>query len=392
MKGEGRVTPRIALQVEKNRAHGRALLKGIADYALENTAWRLELVDPQSLTSAAYVAQFDGLIVRVMDDATAEVLARSRKPVVDTYGRIDGNPLASIRLDDVRIAEMALQCFVDHHYHAFAYCGFGGLRFSDARGAAFRACAERAGTFVASFGGSSRHRIADIFFRNEKLDVPDASALGKWIKALPKPIALFCCNDLRAMQVLTVCADAGVSVPSDVIVLGTDNDVLLCTFTNPSLSSIETDPFALGRQAAQMLDDQLRGAYARPAESRVVLHPPTRIVERMSTENYPFVTPWLSQAVAYIRRNLSKGVTADDVVRHIGYSHPTVTQAFVAELGRSIKKEILCQRSRLACQLLKGTAYSASEISVRCGYRSPQYFSRSFSEEFGVTPDVWRKG
>ena len=392
MKGEVHVAPRIALQIEKNRAHGRALLKGIADYALENTSWRLELVDPQRLANAAYVASFDGLIVRVMDDATAETLLRARKPVVDTYGRIDDNPLASIRLDDAAIADMALQCFVEHHYHVFAYCGFGGLRFSDARGAAFKVRAERVGTFVASFGGSARHRIADVFFRNEQTTVPDAKALGKWLLALPKPIALFCCNDLRAMQVLTVCADVGVSVPSDVAVLGADNDVLLCTFTNPSLSSVETDPFSLGRRAAQMLDEQLQRS--EPAASDAppsVRHPPKRVVERMSTHVYPFRTPWLAEAVDYIRRNLAKGVTADDVVRHIGYSHPTVSRAFVAELGHSVKKEILCQRSRLACRLLKETSYSAGEVSARCGYRSPQYFSHCFAEAFGTPPDVWRK-
>ena len=66
---------RIALQIEKSRAHGRALLKGIADYALERTDWRLELVDPERLTRASYLAQFDGLIVRVMDDRTAAALA-----------------------------------------------------------------------------------------------------------------------------------------------------------------------------------------------------------------------------------------------------------------------------------------------------------------------------
>ena len=84
-------------------------------------------------------------------------------------------------------------------------------------------------------------------------------------------------------------------------------------------------------------------------------------------------------------------MTAEDVVNRIGYSHPTVNRAFADELGHSVKKEILHQRSRLACAMLKDTTLSASEVSARCGYRSPQYFCRSFVEEFGVTPEVWRK-
>lgn len=388
-------SPRIALQVEKNRAHGRALLKGIADYALERTSWRLELVDPQRLTSAACVGRFDGLIVRVMDEATADALIRSKKPVVDVYGRLDANPIESIRLDDAAIAERAFRCFAEHHFHAFAYCGFGGLRFSDARGEAFRALAEREGTFVSSFGGSPRHRIGDSFFRDERTATPDAKAIGKWVRSLPKPVALFCCNDIRATQVLAACADAGVGVPSEVAVVGVDNDVLLCTFTNPSLSSVETDPFSLGRKAAQLLDAQLRGEGARAAGRGAsvppALHPPRRVVERMSTSVYPFRTPWLADAVDYIRRNLAAGVTADTVVRHVGYSHPVVSRAFAAELGHSVKQEILVQRNRLACRLLKETSRTASEVSDLCGFRSPQYFSHCFAEAFGVSPDAWRR-
>ncbi|MBQ0031285.1 MAG: AraC family transcriptional regulator, partial [bacterium] len=113
--------PRVALQIEKNRAHGRALLEGIADYALERTDWRLELVDSETVQDVSSVRKFDGRIVRVMDDAPADVLQKARRPVVDAYGRIDDNPLPSIRLDDAAIAEVAFKCLAEHHYHAFAY-------------------------------------------------------------------------------------------------------------------------------------------------------------------------------------------------------------------------------------------------------------------------------
>ena len=386
--------PRVALQIELNRAHGRALLRGIADYALERTDWRLEFVDPERLARASDVARYDGLIVRVMDDATAAALLKSGRPVVDTYGRMDDNPLASIRLDDAAIAEMAFACLAEHHYAHFAFCGFDGLRFSDRRGAAFCARATACGGTCAAFGGTRRTRLADTFFRNEKTAVRDGAALGAWLRGLPKPVAVFCCNDLRAVQVLQVCADCGLAVPEDVAVLGVDNDILLCTFANPPLSSIETDSFALGRAAAEMLDRQMahpRRPAGRAAPVPPALHRPTHVVERRSTDTYAFRTPWLADAVRYIRRNLAGGVTADDVVRHVGYSHPTVNKAFADEVGRSVKQEILRQRGRLACTMLAETSRTASEISARCGYRSPQYFSRCFVGAFGLTPDAWRK-
>ena len=385
---------RIALQIEKSRAHGRALLRGIADYALERTDWRLELVEPERLVRPSYLAQFDGLIVRVMDDRTAAALVQSGKPVVDTYGRIDRNPLESIRLDDAILAKMAYDCFAEHHYRSFAYCGFDGLRFSEARGEAFREQVEGNGGVCSLFRVPERMRIGDTFFRDEKTDVPDARALRTWLKSLPKPTAVFCCNDLRAVQVLKVCADCGLKVPEDLAVLGADNDVLLCTFASPSLSSIETDPFALGRTAAEMLDRQMQGKPNRRKASAglaPVLHRPKRAVERSSTDSYPFRIPWLVDAVRYIRRNVADGVTADDVVRMVGYSHPKVNQAFAQELGHSIKKEILHQRIRLACAMLRNTDLPSSAVAVRCGYRSPQYFSHCFIGEFGMTPELWRK-
>ena len=394
MKKQNIKHPRIALQIEKNRAHGRALLEGIADYALERTDWRLELVDPEVLQNASAVRKFDGLIVRVMDDAMADVLRKSRRPVVDTYGRRDDNPLPSIRLDDAAIAEVAFTCFAEHHYHAFAYCGFPGVRFSDARGKAFKALAEKHGASVSLYGGKGP--VTDKFFRDEKTDVPDASALSAWLKSLPKPIALFCCNDLRAVQVMKICADLGLNVPKDIAVLGVDNDILLCTFTNPSLSSVLTDPFSIGRRAAEMLDEQMRsgaqnGRRTVAKRGTTCLWAPKKVVERMSTDAYPFKTPWLADAVRYIRRNFAKGVTAKDVDAFIGYSHPKVNQVFNEELGHTVKKEILLQRSRHACSLLRETNFTISEIAMRCGFQRVQYFVSSFSEEFKMTPEAWRK-
>lgn len=385
-----RTDVRIAIQVEINRAHGRALLEGVAEYARSCPDWRLELVEPNCLSDRARVAQFDGIIARVMDDATERALVAAHCPTVDTYGRTDDNPLASIRLDDRAIAEVAFECFSEHHYGAFAYCGFPGVRFSDLRGQAFCASVARVGGRCRCYSGPPS--IDDKFFRNEKTDIPDVPYLAKWLAALPKPIAVFCCNDLRALQVLNVCSATGIAVPGDVAVLGVDNDALLCTFAKPSLSSVDTGSFALGMTAAEMLQRQMAdGARGRPRRVSPVLHAPKGVIERASTDAYPFKTPWMNEAVRFIRANLTKGVTADDVVRHIGYSHPTVAKAFERELGHTIKQEIIHQRSRLACSLLRETRYSASEISARCGCSSPQYFSRRFYQTFGVTPNVWRR-
>ena len=379
--------PLIAVQIERGRAHGRAMLEGLAAFAQEKTEWRLEQVEPEQLLHDPHLERFDGLIVRVMDEATAGRLKALRKPVIDTYGRIDANPLPFIRLDDGKIAALAAETLLDHRFSEFGYCGFCGLRFSEARGQAFAAEIAARGGHCSVYRDDGKGRIADRFFQHEQTGkVPDAAALRRWVKKLPKPVAVFCCNDLRAYQLLQTCSACGIRVPEDVAVLGVDNDTILCTFTHPSLSSIDTDPCALGRTAAEMLARALTGE--RPAP---VLHPPHHLVERLSTSVYPFRTPWLSDALVFIARHLGEGISAMDVFAHTGLSHTAVNRAFRAELGQSVQKEIIRQRLVRAQRLLRTTDLSAAAVAAACGYPSAQYFSHAFSAAAGTTPDRWRQ-
>ena len=110
MKKEKKIL-RIAIYIETNRAHGRSMLTGIADASQSCDNWQMEPVPPELLRDSGFARQFDGLIVRVMDNETANALVKAGRPVIDTYGRIDDNPLTFIRLDDSGIAKLASECF-----------------------------------------------------------------------------------------------------------------------------------------------------------------------------------------------------------------------------------------------------------------------------------------
>ena len=239
---------------------------------------------------------------------------------------------------------------------------------------------------------------------------PDAAPLRRWLRALRKPVAVFCCSDLRALHLLGLCADMGIAVPREVAVLGCDDDTTLCAFATPPLSSIDTDAVSLGREAARMLDAMLaRGRGGNAASGRVgetrpegrisfaaappssVLHRPRRVVERATTDVYQVRTPWLSDALVHIRRHLGDGLNAEELCRHLGYSHTTVNKAFRAELGTSVKGEIQRQRLERACRLLLETDRTASSVAATCGYPSAQHFAHVFAARFGTTPDRWRR-
>ena len=320
---------------------------------------------------------------------TAQALIKMKKPVIDTYGRYNDAPFSTIRLDDNAIAKLAASYLKEHRFTDFAYCGFPSLRFSDARGEAFRKAVENGSPENSLAVYDGEESITDMFFRNERTDhIHDAAPLRRWAKSLPKSTAVFCCNDIRALQFLRICETAGISIPDDLAVLGVDNDTLLCSFASPSLSSIDTRPFDLGRQAAEMLQQRLTNPKGK-IETR--LHPPHRVIERCSSEKYRFATPWLSDALIYIKRHLAEGISAKDVISHLGYSHTAVNNAFRTELGTSLQEQIIKTRLNAACKLLRETSKTAAEIASLCGYPNAQYFSRSFVAAFKVPPDSWRK-
>ena len=66
----------------------------------------------------------------------------------------------------------------------------------------------------------------------------EQSHIAEWVGQLPKPVAVMCCNDDRALLVIEACKLADCSVPDDVAVLGVDDDVLVCDLADPPISSI----------------------------------------------------------------------------------------------------------------------------------------------------------
>lgn len=64
---------------------------------------------------------------------------------------------------------------------------------------------------------------------------------------------------------------------------------------------------------------------------------------------------------------------------------------FHRETGMTLNRYINNLRLKRASDLLKNTDYAVSEIAWICGFRSPAYFSRIFSREFGMAPGKFRR-
>lgn len=87
--------------------------------------------------------------------------------------------------------------------------------------------------------------------------------------------AILCSHDLLAHSVMVHCMELGLQIPADISILGYD-DIPLCAYTIPPLTSIRQNRPALGRTAFQSLASCLGGT----SLSSLMLHP--ELVQRSS--------------------------------------------------------------------------------------------------------------
>lgn len=218
----------------------------------------------------------------------------------------------------------------------------------------------------------------------------DDTHLATWLRALPKPVGVFCCNDERASGLAEVCRKIGLAVPAQVAILGVDNDLVIDYLSHSQLTSVDPDAQGVGRTAVKMLAAQFDNRQSRTTR-HVELVPPKRLVARGSTEVFPVQPEWLAQALVFIHRNATQGISAADVVRHVGYSHTFVQRAFREKLGSTIQREIARTRLLEADRLISLGELKASEIAKLCGYASFQYFCNCYTSVFGHSPSRSRQ-
>ena len=173
------------------------------------------------------------------------------------------------------------------------------------------------------------------------------------------------------------------------VILGLDNDLLICGAARPMLSSIDPNTREIGRTAAETLAEMMENGV--PAKQIVRQIQPSGVVARASTETVPVEPKWLADAAIYILRNAKKGANASDVFAATGKSHTTVTHAFRRTFGTSVVEALANARLDEACRLLRDTDMDIGRIAALSGYTSASYFMQAFKVDKKMAPGAWRK-
>ena len=221
------------------------------------------------------------------------------------------------------------------------------------------------------------------------LAVFDASSctLDGWLSSIPKPAAVMAASDEGANQVISICRNTKIRIPDRLVVIGNDNDELMCESLRPRLSSVCIDHEGAGFAAAKMLDRMMRYPN-RPVKD--VLIAPRGVVVRESTRPVSPAANLIERALAYIREHASDGITVDDVVDHVNVSRCLLYLRFREQLGKSILAAITERRVAMMKTKLKSSKAPVAQLALACGFPTAGHATRVFKAATGVSPHDWR--
>ncbi len=93
----------------------------------------------------------------------------------------------------------------------------------------------------------------------------------------------------------------------------------------------------------------------------------------------------------YIQEHYGQTLSLDILAKKVYLTSHYLSSIFIQEKGIGINKYIKTVRMEKARELLRDTNMKISDISEKVGYSSLSYFCRSFRNEYGVTPEQYRK-
>ena len=100
----------------------------------------------------------------------------------------------------------------------------------------------------------------------------------------------------------------------------------------------------------------------------------------------------VEKAKDYIKENYAKDVSLDEVSRMVDISPYYFSKIFKEETGENFIEYLTNIRIEKAKKLLTESDMSMKEICASVGYADPNYFSRTFKKNVGVTPTEYKDG
>lgn len=111
----------------------------------------------------------------------------------------------------------------------------------------------------------------------------------------------------------------------------------------------------------------------------------------MRTKKNEHENSLVQRAQEYIRDNYQKDLSLDELSRELDISPYYFSKLFKEETGNNFVEYLTGLRMNRAKEMLKDDRCSMKEICAQIGYSDPNYFSRIFKKNIGLTPTEYRE-
>jgi Transcriptional regulators len=373
---------RVVLLLETSRAFGRQLISGVVRYSRLNSPWLFykEPIDLKSSIPNLTGWKPDGIIMR--DTLITKELLKLKIPTIFApHGSVYPRNIPVIITDSSSIAKMASDHFIEKGFKNLAFCGYDSFEWSEQRKSYFNRFNNEAGFRTYNYVSSKRFRPND--WEKEQQHV------CRWIKDLPKPVGIFACNDDRGLHILEVCKLMNLKVPEDVAVIGVDNDLMVCEFGYPPLSSIALNIESAGFEAAKLLDKMMSSG--NKMKGRKIIATSSHILQRQSSDILAVDDKEVAQAIQFIKDHAKNKILIKDMLRTAGIGRRALEKRFRNTIHRTIYHEIQQVRIESISKLLIETDLPISQITSLYNFTDAEHISRFFKKEKGMSLREYRK-
>lgn len=117
-------------------------------------------------------------------------------------------------------------------------------------------------------------------------------------------------------------------------------------------------------------------------------------------ENFDFGSPavesplqykYIQESLSYIHMNYMDNLSVTNLAEYVGLNRSYLCSLFKKYLNTSPQSYISQYRINKGCELLTGSSYTISEISMMLGYKDPVVFQKFFKNVTGMAPRTYRK-
>lgn len=379
---------RLILLTDFTEAFAHNLLRGILEYSKSREPWVVCRMPPsykhtygiKGVLNWAKKWEADAIIAQFDDDDDVGLFRKNGIIALaqDYKSRFSVIPNITSRYE--LTGQMAADFFLQKGFRNFAFYGYKDVVWSEERGMGFRDRIVEKG-FGDNFYAYQKQALDSLWYY-------ESEPLIQWIKSLPHPIALMACDDTQANKIMEVCRVLGINIPEEIAVLGVDNDEIICSLSDPPLSSVSLNIVKGGYESAQLIERMIQ---QKEQVCEDVIIQPVTIVNRLSTDIYATDNPAILAALKYIHQNLANKLNVEDIVKQVPLSRRLLEVRFRQVTGQAIYQYISDLRMERFSQLLLASTEPIADLAMQVGLADSKNLARQFKLWKGCTPIEYRK-